>query len=163
MNKKYVALLLASGISVAVSTAHAEPLPAAAAVVQTRINFAMIPVTDLARAESFYTRALGMKVVMRPPEEIALNISGDINSPEPLLFLKLSSTANSQPHEATGIGLHVQDVAAVADQVRASGYAISKATEPRVVSAPNVKPVVTMTKVIVRDPDGNIVELVQLR
>jgi catechol 2,3-dioxygenase-like lactoylglutathione lyase family enzyme len=164
MNKKIIAmLLLTSGFSTLIPFAYAESKPPVAAT-QKRINFMMLTVADLARAESFYTRALGMKVVLRPQDEVALNISGDINSPEPLLFLKKVSDAKSQPEDAAGIGLQVPDVAAVVDQVRASGYTIAKAAEaPLVVSAPGVKPVVTMTKALVRDPDGYIIELVQLR
>lgn len=156
-------LLLVSGIYSVIPVAYADSkLPVAA--MQTRINFMKLTVADLARAESFYTRALGMKVVLRPKGEIALNISGDVNSPEPLLFLKKGNVVKSQLEDAAGIGLQVLDVAAIAEQVRANGYSIAKEAEaPRVVSAPGVQPVVTMTKVIVQDPDGHIIELVQLR
>jgi len=80
-----------------------------------------------------------------------------------MLFLKQTANAKTQSHDGVGFGLLVSDVAAVAAQVRASGYAIEKEVEPRVVSASNVQPAITMTKIIVRDPDGNIIELVQLR
>ena len=164
MNKKFIAmLLLASGVAAVIPVAHADSKPAVVAM-QTRINFTKLTVTDLARAESFYTRALGMKVVMRPKGEIALNVSGDINSPEPLLFLKKGNAVKSQLDDANGIGLQVPDVAAAVEQVRANGYSIAKESEPpRIVSAPGVQPVVTMTKAILQDPDGYIIELVQLR
>ena len=164
MNKKFIAiLLLATEISTAIPIAYADS-KSPVAVAKARVNFMMLTVSDLVRAESFYTRALGMKVVLRPQDEISLNFSGDINSPEPLLFLKKVNDAKSQPENAPGIGLQVPDIAAAIDQVRASGYTLAKPAEPpRVVSAPGVKPVVTMTKALVRDPDGYIIELVQLR
>jgi catechol 2,3-dioxygenase-like lactoylglutathione lyase family enzyme len=162
LKKYFTPLLVCVALTAVVSVVRAAP-PVSNAAAQARINFTIMPVADLARAEAFYTRALGMKVLLRPHDEIALNMSGDVNAAETMLFLKQTANAKTQSHDGVGVGLLVSDVAAVAAQVRASGYAIEKEVEPRVVSAPNVQPAITMTKIIVRDPDGNIIELVQLR
>jgi len=144
------AALLSLGASVA---AHAEPpIPA--------MMFTALETSDLDRAEAFYTKALGMKRVVRvskpgaPVTEDAFNFSGDPLAAEPLLILAHHDATDPKPVSRVLMGMRVADAHAAAAQVRAAGYEVSR--EP---AADDRGPRLTS---LVKDPDGNTIELVQL-
>ena len=123
--------------------------------------FTGLEVADVARAEAFYTAALGMKQVMRlsrpsdPFVKDALSFSGDPLAAEPLLILIHHNAPDARP-AAQGItlGFRVSDVQAAARRVRDAGYVVLR--------DPPAVPEGGRAVALVRDPDGNLVELVQL-
>ncbi len=126
-------------------------------------GFLSLEVADMARARSFYVDALGMKPVFTiskpgdPAEKIAFNFSGDLRSSEPLLILIHYEKPNATQNRSTGakVGIRVSDSRAAALRVQKAGFPIV-----RIAAADEKGPVINS---VVRDADGVIVELVQLR
>lgn len=124
------------------------------------LMFTALETGDLERAEAFYINAIGMKRVMRisPPgasaTKDAFNFSGNPLAAEPLLILAHHDATDPKPVSPVLLGMRVADAHAAAAQVRAAGYEVLR--EP---AADDHGPRLTT---LVKDPDGNIVELVQL-
>ena len=126
-------------------------------------GFLSLEVADMARARSFYVDALGMKPVFTiskpgdPAEKIAFNFSGDPRSSEPLLILIHYEKPKPTQNRSTGakVGIRVSDSRAAALRVQKAGFPIV-----RIAAADEKGPVINN---VVRDADGVIVELVQLR
>lgn len=123
--------------------------------------FTGLEVADVARAEAFYTAALGMKRVMRlsrpsdPFVKDALTFSGDPLAGEPLLILIHHIGPDARPPaQGVTLGFRVADAQAAARRVRDAGYAVLR--------DPPAVPESGRAVALVRDPDGNVVELVQL-
>ena len=141
---------------VATVPALAEPLPPPTTL------FTAIQVSDFEKAEAFYMTALGMKKVLRiskpddPFVKDGLSFSGDPLAPEPLLILMHYDQPRDGISHAAGItlGMRVADARAAAARVRAAGYPVIR--EP----APDDHGPRLAT--LVKDPDGNLIELVQL-
>ncbi len=126
-------------------------------------SFLSLEVADMARARSFYVDALGMKPAFTvskpgdPAEKIAFNFSGDPRSSEPLLILIHYEKPKPTQNRSTGakVGIRVSDSRAAALRVQKAGFPIV-----RIAAADEKGPVINS---VVRDADGVIVELVQLR
>ena len=126
-------------------------------------SFLSLEVADMARARSFYVDALGMKPAFTvskpgdPAEKIAFNFSGDPRSSEPLLILIHYAKPNATQNRSTGakVGIRVSDSRAAALRVQKAGFPVVRLAEE------NEKgPVINS---VVKDADGVIVELVQLK
>lgn len=136
----------------------AAPIPAAPA-----FGFVALQVSDLDAAKKFYIDAVGMKqaaVLSRPgdpTQKIGLNFTGDPATGGTLLILIHHADAGpSQPKLAGPIvGILVPDTHAAAARVRAGGFQVLK--EP---AADAKGPYLTT---LVRDPDGVLVELSEVR
>ena len=117
----------------------------------------------MARARSFYVGALGMKPVFTvskpgdPAEKIAFNFSGDPKSSEPLLILIHYERPDATQNRSIGakVGIRVSDSRGAALRVKDAGFPVI-----RMPAAEEKGPVINS---VVRDPDGVIVELVELR
>lgn len=151
-----VAALALASFAVA-GPARAEPAPATA----SSTIFVAIETRDIERAESFYTRALGMKRIVRisrpedPFVKDAYNFSGDPMAPETLVILIQHTEPKAvPPPSAVMLGVRVADAHAAAARVRAAGYMVLR--EPPMDD--HGARLTTLTK----DPDGNTIELVQL-
>jgi catechol 2,3-dioxygenase-like lactoylglutathione lyase family enzyme len=126
-------------------------------------SFISLEVADMARAQSFYVDGLGMKpvfTVSKPGdsvEEIAFNFSGNPRSSEPLLILIHHRKPDATQNHSTGakVGIRVSDSRAAALRMQKAGFAVI-----RIASADEKGPVINS---VVRDADGVIVELVELR
>lgn len=139
------------------SQAQAVPVPS--------MGFFSLAVADLARTEAFYTQGIGLKRAMnltRPGssvEEIGLNFSGTAGADSgPLLVL----VHNTDPQRAAGnmskgakVGFLVKDTHAVAARLRELGY--------RVLREPGADEKGPILNTIALDPDGVIVEIVEMR
>ncbi|CAD7340974.1 MULTISPECIES: VOC family protein [unclassified Sphingobium] len=127
------------------------------------LSFLSLEVADMARAKSFYVDGLGMKSVFTvskpgdPAEKIAFNFSGDPRSSEPLLILIHHEKPDATQNRSTGakVGIRVSDSRAVALRLQKAGFPVI-----RIAAADEKGPVINS---VVRDPDGVIVELVELR
>ena len=152
---KILMIALALALVLVPLSAHAQSAP--------RYAFFSLEVADMARAKAFYSNAIGMKeayVLTKPTDpvqKIALNFSGDANSTEPMLILIHTANPTSDQNKSSGakIGFGVSDNKAATDRARAAGYSIL--AEPK----PDHKGPAFTT--VLRDPDGVIVELVELR
>lgn len=145
------------------AAAAQAPAPASAQVQASGFSFLSLEVADMARARSFYVDAIGMKPVFKvskpgdPFEKVAFNFSGDPKSSEPLLILIHNDNPTADQNRSSGakVGLRVTDSRAIAARVRDAGFPLVK-----MAAADEKGPVINS---VVRDPDGVIVELVELR
>ena len=119
----------------------------------------MLRVGDLQRSIDFYTRALGMTLLRttdRPEQKYTLAFVGYGNNPQHA-ELELTYNYGVTSYElgtAYGhIALGVPDVAAICEQVRATGGVVSREPGP-------VKGGSTFIAFVV-DPDGYKIELIQ--
>jgi len=157
MTKRFAALLLVAPMVIASARVGAEPLSTPA------MSFVSLEVTDMARAKSFYVDTLGMKPILTiskptdPFQKIAYNFSGNPQSNETLLILIHYDHPKMDQNKSSGakIGLRVTDTRATAAKVRSAGY--------QVLSQPAAGAKGPVLNSVVRDPDGVIVELVELR
>lgn len=144
-----VAAFLSASVATSLS-ANQLPVPS--------MMFAALETSDLERSEAFYTHAIGLKKIARisqpgaPVTKDAFNFSGDPRAGEPLLILEHHNATT--PVSRALIGMRIADVHAAAAQVRAAGY--------KVLSEPAADDHGSRLTTLVRDPDGNLVELVQL-
>lgn len=126
------------------------------------LMFTGVEVSDFAKSEAFYTQAIGMKKLMRlskptdPFIKDLLSFSDDPTAPGPMLILMHFDKPPEGRTHASGVllGVQVADAHAAAAKVRAAGYAVLR--EP----AANDRSAKLTT--LVKDPDGNTIELVQL-
>lgn len=145
------------------AAAAQAPASASAHVQASGFSFLSLEVADMARARSFYVDAIGMKPVFKvskpgdPFEKIAFNFSGDPKSSEPLLILIHYDKPSAEQNHSSGakVGIRVNDSRAIAARVRDAGFPLV-----RMAGADEKGPVINS---VVRDPDGVIVELVELR
>ena len=125
-------------------------------------SFLSLEVADMARARSFYVDALGMKPAFTvskpgdPAEKIAFNFSSDPRSSEPLLILIHYAKPTATQNQSTGakVGIRVSDSRAAALRVQQAGFPVVR------LAADEKGPVINS---VVKDADGVIVELVQLK
>ena len=124
-----------------------------------RMLHTMLRVGDLQRSIDFYTRALGMTLLRttdRPEQKYTLAFVGYGNNPQHA-ELELTYNYGVTSYElgtAYGhIALGVPDVAAICEQVRATGGVVSREPGP-------VKGGSTFIAFVV-DPDGYKIELIQ--
>ncbi len=124
-----------------------------------RLLHTMLRVGDLQRSIDFYTRALGMTLLRttdRPEQKYTLAFVGYGNNPQHA-ELELTYNYGVTSYElgtAYGhIALGVPDVAAICEQVRATGGVVSREPGP-------VKGGSTFIAFVV-DPDGYKIELIQ--
>ena len=151
-------ILLAAALSIlAIVPARAETPPAPGSTMM----FAALETRDIAKAEAFYMTALGMKKLMRisrpddPFTKDAFNFSGDPMANEPLLILMHhEGPEGAHPVSSVMLGIRVADARAAAARVRLAGYAV--------LHEPAAQDHGAKLTTLVRDPDGNTVELVQL-
>jgi Lactoylglutathione lyase and related lyases len=156
---KRAALILLSMVLTA-SPAIAQPANPATA---SGFSFLSLEVSDMARARAFYVDGLGMKPVFTvskpgdPAEKIAFNFSGDPKSSEPLLILIQYQRPSPTQNRSTGakVGIRVSDSRAAALRMQEAGFPVI-----RIAAADEKGPVINS---VVRDADGVIVELVELR
>ena len=149
-----MAMLLAPKIALA------QPVSPATA---SGFSFLSLEVADMARARSFYVDGLGMKQVFTvskpgdPAEKIAFNFSGDPKSAEPLLILIHYQKPDATQNHSTGakVGIRVNNSRAAALKLQKAGFPIV-----RIAAEDAAGPVINS---VVRDADGVIVELVELR
>jgi catechol 2,3-dioxygenase-like lactoylglutathione lyase family enzyme len=114
----------------------------------TVLSAVQIPVADFARSAAFYEQ-LGMKVgVDYSPGERELTL-GDPAQGSDILILEAASHPEMRPGMAALV-FRVADLGAVVSRLRAAGFA---AAEPR-----DAGPYLV---VLVKDPDGNRVEIAQ--
>jgi catechol 2,3-dioxygenase-like lactoylglutathione lyase family enzyme len=126
------------------------------------MSFVSIEVADMARAKSFYVDTLGMKPIMtisKPGDsfqKIAYNFSGNPRANETLLILIHHDHPRADQNKSSGakIGFSVADTRAMAAKVRSAGF--------EVVGVPAADAKGPVLNSVVRDPDGVIVELVEL-
>lgn len=147
------ALAIALGTSASVG-ATPEPSPA--------LMFTAIEVSDFAKSEAFYMQAIGMKKLMRvskpsdPFIKDVLSFSEDRTAPGPMLILMHFDKPPEGRTHAAGVllGIRVADTHAAAARVRAAGYTVLHEPARDDQSA--------KLTTLVKDPDGNAIELVQL-
>ncbi|ANI79147.1 VOC family protein [Sphingobium sp. EP60837] len=157
MKKLFIAPLLMLPLAMAAAPAQADPQSTPA------MGFVSLEVADMARAKSFYADTLGMKPILTiskptdPFQKIAYNFSGNPQSNETLLILIHYDRPKADQNKSSGakIGLRVADTRAIAAKVKSAGY--------QLVSQPAVDAKGPVLNSVVRDPDGVIVELVELR
>jgi uncharacterized HAD superfamily protein len=92
-----------------------------------------------------------------PAEKIAFNFSGDPRSSEPLLILIHHQKPDATQNRSTGakVGIRVGDSRTAALRMQKAGFPVIR------IASPDEKgPVINS---VVRDADGVIVELVELR
>ena len=145
-------LLFASALLSAPALVHAQ-----------QFGFVSLEVADMERAKSFYIHALGMKpvyTISKPTDEaqkVAYNFSGNASANEPMVILIHHAKPSPDQNRSIGtkIGFRVADSRASAARVRSAGYKVDR--EP---DAAAKGPVLTT---VVHDPDGVVVELVEVR
>ena len=152
------------GCAVAGAVAAAAPVcaqPAQAPSVAWQ--FTSLETADLGRAESFYVGALGLKRVLQltppggPVTKVAYNASGDPRSAEPLLILIHHSAPTPAQNRSSGakVGFRVPDARQAMARIRAAGFTV--------VAEAQDKPGAAMVQGVARDPDGVIVEIVEMK
>ena len=136
--------------------------PALAQAEPSGFSFVALEVADVARAEAFYVGTLGMKRLMtisKPTDTYQKYAYGFAGTPptNPVLILIHYDHPTADQNRSSGakLGLRVSDARAAGLKAQAAGFAVI-----RVASADAKGPV---TASVVRDPDGVVVELVQLR
>lgn len=160
MKKPFIASLLMLPMAIAVAPVRAEPLSAPA--MGPAMGFVSLEVADMARAKDFYVGTLGMKPILtisKPTDsfqKVAYNFSGNPRSNETLLILIHHDHPKADENRSSGakLGLRVADTRAAAARVRSAGY--------QVISQPAEDAKGPVLNSVVRDPDGVIVELVEL-
>jgi len=154
-------LVLASALALTPLSGYAQSSSPSA--LTSGFGFVALQVADLARAEAFYVNALGFKEIGRvgkpsePVEKAILNLSGDPKSVGPVLILIHHAQPSPTQNRTTGtiIGFTVKDSAASAARVKDAGYTV--------VSQPRPGQGGAVLTSVVRDPDGVVVELVEMR
>lgn len=143
---------IAVGVALAMSTC------AAAAGRVDALTGVGLSVSDIARSEVFYERALGFQEARRipngadDPKVVALSTTGRMDAP--LIVLRRSDTPLLAGHEGFGrIILATKDGVAVAAQIQHAGYEVT-----RTVEAPDGP---GSLEVWTKDPDGYQVEVFQ--
>jgi catechol 2,3-dioxygenase-like lactoylglutathione lyase family enzyme len=140
---------LAGWVALSLPAAQAEP-PQATLMAATLVS------TDLQRAVQFYVKALGMvegaKIENPMVIEAPLHFPG--GGPDLLLVKARLENALATPPARGRIVVRTSDVRAAAAQIVASGYALEGAVRDDAIHHVMIA--------IVKDPDANTIELVQL-
>lgn len=125
------------------------------------IVFPALNVLDLKATESFYVNLLGMKVILRmgkpgdAQQEVTLNFSGDLYSPESSLVLEYDAS-RTEPYRFDAfnrIAFRVSDLDAMVERIREAGHTILE--EPHRIEGTNIR------LAFVADPNGARVELIE--
>ena len=112
----------------------------------THIDHCTILVTDVAKARHFYGDLLGLREVPAPKEFDFVAVWYDLGGQYLHLLQKPEPDTPSPRHFC----LHVDDVQAARDALRAKGLTIAETVK-----------IAAADRFFVRDPDGNRVELLQ--
>lgn len=163
MRSNLVSMVLASVLvaPIALSEESLPPFQIGSSTAQV-LGFTLI-VPNLRRSVDFYTRVLGMKEFAIPgvptpdiddPQavgKIMLNFSGSHADPSIGLLKVKGDTPNQSASERICINLKVKDVAATFERIRSAGAPVLR--EPTKSRG--------ATSVVIRDPDGYCVELLE--
>lgn len=112
----------------------------------THIDHCTILVTDVAKARHFYGDLLGLREVPAPKEFDFVAVWYDLGGQYLHLLQKPEPDTPSPRHFC----LHVDDVTAAREDLRAKGLTIAETVK-----------IAAADRFFVRDPDGNRVELLQ--
>jgi catechol 2,3-dioxygenase-like lactoylglutathione lyase family enzyme len=112
----------------------------------TRIDHVTVLVTDVARARAFYGGVLGLTEIPPPKEFDFVAVWYDLGGQYLHLLKKPAPDTESPRHFC----LHVEDVAAAREELRALGLTIQETVK-----------IAAADRFFVRDPDGNRIELLQ--
>jgi catechol 2,3-dioxygenase-like lactoylglutathione lyase family enzyme len=112
----------------------------------THIDHVTVLVTDLAAARAFYSGVLGLAEIAPPKEFDFVAVWYDLGGQYLHLLQKPLPDTPSPRHFC----LHVEDVAAAREHVRALGIPIDETVK-----------VAAADRFFVRDPDGNRIELLR--
>jgi glyoxylase I family protein len=112
----------------------------------THLDHCSVLVTDVAAARKFYGELLGLKEIPAPKEFDFVAIWYDLGGTYLHLLLKPERDAVSPRHFC----LHVSDIAAAREHVRAKGVRVDET-----VKIPGAE------RFFIRDPDGNRIEVLQ--
>ncbi len=120
---------------------------------QTRIGHIHLKVSDLDKALAFYRDVLGFEVTMMYGDQAAFLSAGDYHHH---IGLNTWESKGASPAKREGVGLYHaaivyperKDLAAIYQQIKASGYPISGVSDHGVSEA-----------IYLRDPDNNGIEL----
>lgn len=167
MRQRFGVLLAACLACGAIPTALAAE-PASATSAHPRIMFTAVHVADLTRSLAFYTSLLDMQEYQRYPGgpgvvEVALTYATDVPDEQPTdsgsMLLLVHRADRSEPYRLgdgfSRLAIGVPDVRATVARVADAGY-------------PVVRPVGatadgSLTIAIVKDPDGFVVELIEVK
>lgn len=135
---------------------------------QPRIMFPAIHVADLTRSLAFYTSILGMREYQRYPGgpgvvEVALTYAADVPDEQPTdsgsMLLLVHREDRDEPYRLgdafSRLAIGVPDVRATVARVADAGYAIVRPTSRTADGS--------LTIAIVKDPDGFVVELIEVK
>jgi catechol 2,3-dioxygenase-like lactoylglutathione lyase family enzyme len=113
-----------------------------------------VPITDAARAKSFYAETLGLRVVSEDPFAVVLDAHGTM--------LRLTLIPEFKPHPFTILGWQVTDIVATVTRLHAAGVAFERygefmqQDELGIWNAPGGAKVAWF-----KDPDGNTLSVSQ--
>ncbi len=113
-----------------------------------------VPISDSARAKSFYGEKLGLKFVSEDPFAVVFDANGNV--------LRLTRVQEVRPQPFTILGWQVSDIVTTVQQLQASGIAFErygdfmKQDELGIWTAPGGSRIAWF-----KDPDGNTLSVSQ--
>src|SRR5664279_3227907 len=113
-----------------------------------------VPITDAARAKSFYAEKLGLKVVSEDPVAVVVDADGNM--------IRLTRMKEVKPQAFTILGWQVPDIVTTVQRLQAAGVKFERygdfmqQDELGIWSAPGGSRVAWF-----KDPDGNILSVSQ--
>jgi catechol 2,3-dioxygenase-like lactoylglutathione lyase family enzyme len=113
-----------------------------------------VPISDPARAKSFYGEILGLKFVSEDPFAVVFDANGNT--------LRLTRVQDARPQPFTILGWQVSDIVTTVQQLQAAGVAFErygdfmKQDELGIWTAPGGSRIAWF-----KDPDGNILSIGQ--
>jgi len=114
-----------------------------------------IAVKDLGRARAFYEEKLGFKPASVAPQGVFYNCGGGTR-----FFVYPSATAGT--NQSTYAGWAVSDIAAVMQMLESRGVSFESYDMPGFDKATRIATFGTLRAAWFKDPDGNILGIVQL-
>jgi lactoylglutathione lyase len=121
-----------------------------------RLGAAGIGVRDLERSVDFYTRILGMKVLMKLPlpdmDEVIVGFEGA--STAVVLMQHHDPSGHDYTNTGGKLAFYLPDPVAVAEAIRAEGLEIVREPTP-------VRELGGVVIGFAKDPDGHLLELIQ--
>ncbi|MFZ0731684.1 MAG: VOC family protein [Candidatus Sulfotelmatobacter sp.] len=122
-------------------------------MLNTQKLVAFIPTTDAARARSFYSEVLGLRVVSEDPFALVLDASGTM--------LRVTAVQNFKPQQFTILGWDVANIDESVSQlnqrgVRFESYGMAGQDDRGIWKSPIGARVAWF-----KDPDGNVLSLTQ--
>ena len=137
------------------ATAYAQPDPGG-------FSFTAVEVADIAKSEAFYVSTIGLKrlmVISKPTDpfvKIVYGFAGGPSATQPVLILIHYANPTPEQNRPSGVklGFRVDDAHAAGAKAQAAGYKVIRLAPEQPVAAVNTS--------VVCDPDGVVVELVQM-